>query len=161
MRGKSRMACRRGRLPVRGFLACGLLACGLVLIVGCGRPGTAPTAPAAGTLTAGGSALANVNITFTPSAGRSATATTDAAGAFTLSTFSPGDGAVPGRHRVTLSVSTADVPMPGTPEAAAFKPQAIPFAKRYSGLDTTDLEVEIPATGNTTITLDVAPGEGR
>lgn len=147
-----------------GLVFVGLHACGallLALVAGCGRPGSAPTAPAAGTLTVDGRPLAGVNITFTPAAGRSATATTDAEGRFTLATFASGDGAVPGRHRVTLSLSTADVPMPGTPEAAAGKPPALPFAKAYSGLDTTDLEVEIPAAGQTAIALDVKPAEGK
>lgn len=138
-------------------LACAILviaAC--VVLPGCAKPGRAPTAAAAGKLSAGGTPLSGVNVTFTPAGGRSATGTTDGEGKFSLSTFAPGDGAVPGKHRVTLSLKAADVPMPGTPEAAAYKPPALPFAKKYAGLSTTDLEVEIPAGGNKAIALEVA-----
>ena len=136
----------------------GWLAAAVMLVsAGCGRPGAAPTAPAGGTLTATGAPLVGVNVTFTPADGRSATGITDAEGRFTLSTFATEDGAVPGRHRVTLSVSTADVPMPGTPEAAGYKPQPAPFAKKYGGLDSTDLEVDIHAAGDRVIVLDVEP----
>ena len=141
----------RGPGPVALCLLAGCLA-----VVGCAKPGRAPTAKAAGTLSAGGAPLAGVNVTFTPAAGRSASATTDAEGRFSLSTFAPGDGAVPGKHRVTLSLKEADVPMPGTPEAAAYKPAPLPFAKKYAGLATTDLEIEIPAGGDPAITLEVA-----
>lgn len=139
--------------------ACGKVVIGVLascsLLVGCGPAGVAVTVPAAGSLTAAGVPIAGVNVTFTPVDGRSATATTDAEGRFTLSTFASRDGAVPGRHRVTLSVSTADVPMPGTPEAVGYKPQPAPFAKKYGGLDSTDLEVDIPAAGDRAIVLDV------
>lgn len=144
-------ACRRGRVR---FALCLLAAC--LAIAGCAKPGRAPTAKASGTLSAGGAPLTGVNVTFTPAAGRSASATTDAEGRFSLSTFAPGDGAVPGKHRVTLSLKEADVPMPGTPEAAAYKPPSLPFAKKYAGLATTDLEVEIPVGGNPAISLEVA-----
>lgn len=143
--------CRRSR----GRIVLCLLAAGCA-IAGCAKPGRAPTAKAAGKLSAGGAPLAGVNVTFTPAAGRSASGTTDAEGKFSLSTFAPGDGAVPGKHRVTLSLKEADVPMPGTPEAAAYKPQPRPFAKKYSGLATTDLEIEVPVDGNPAITLEVA-----
>jgi hypothetical protein len=146
-----------GRCPARrhviGAIAVVAACCAAA---GCGRKGAAPTTPAAGTLESGGTPLAGVNVTFTPATGRSATGTTDAAGRFTLSTFARGDGAVPGRHRVTLSAAAADTPMPGTPEAAGFKPTPPPFAKKYAGLATTDLEGEVPAVGNRAIALDVA-----
>jgi hypothetical protein len=123
---------------------------------GCGPTGRAPTAPASGVLQADGRPLGSVNVTFTPTSGRSASATTDESGSFTLSTFTSGDGAVPGTHRVTLSLSTVDIPMPGTPEAATYVPPKAPFASTYLGLGTTDLTVDLPASGNRAIVLDVA-----
>lgn len=128
----------------------------VVLVAGCsGGVGTAPTAPAAGSISLAGQPIADVNVTFTPTAGRSATGRTDAQGRFALSTFAEGDGAVPGSHRVTLSLPAADVPMPGTPEAASYKPPTAPFPARYGSLDDTDLVVEIPAGGDTAIALEL------
>jgi len=126
-----------------------------VVLVGCGAAGTAPTVPAAGEVKVDGQPLANVNVTFTPSAGRSATAQTDGDGKFTLSTFAEGDGAVEGTHKVTFSISTADVPMPGTPEAESYVPPSLPFPEKYKGLDTTDLKVTLPSGGDTAIAIDL------
>lgn len=144
-----------GRRALGDVAAVVVAVCCLVPLAGCGRKAVAPTAAAAGVLTCDGKPLPGMNLTFTPVAGRSATGTTDAEGRFSLSTFKRGDGAVPGKHRVTLSSPSTDEPMPGTPEAAAWKPAALRFAKKYAAPGTTDLEVEIPAGGNTAIVLDV------
>lgn len=146
----------RWRLVHRAVVCAGLaLAC-----VGCGQAtvGRAATAPAAGVVTLAGQPLADVNVTFTPAAGRPATGRTDATGRFTLSTFVAGDGAIPGVHRVTLSLPAIDVPMPGTPEAAAYVPAKPAYPERYGGLDTTDLEVEIPAAGTRDLRLELTAG---
>jgi hypothetical protein len=151
----------RWRPGHRCFVGAGLVCAGLVLAsTGCGQAGTgrAPTAPVAGVMTLGGQPLADVTITFTPAAGRPATGRTDATGRFTLSTFAAGDGAVPGEHRVTLSVPAVDVPMPGTPEAAGYIPAKRAFPERYGGLDTTDLRVEIPAAGARDLRLELPAG---
>jgi hypothetical protein len=56
-------------------------------------------------------------------------------GSFQLSTYKVNDGAVAGRHQVTIR------PAMGGGEAGAFA--SSPIAKKYLGLDTTDLEFEI------------------
>jgi len=129
--------------------------------VGCSTTGRAPTVPASGVLRVGSMPLASVNVTFTPASGRSASATTDATGSFTLSTFTSGDGAVSGAHRVTLSLSTTDIPMPGTPEAATYVVPRAPFAPKYLGLQTTDLTIDLPAGGNRRIVLDVVGADSH
>lgn len=156
MRTATNGATGRWRLVRRGGVCTGLM----LASIGCGGAGVgrAPTAPAAGVVTLAGQPLADVTITFTPAAGRPATGRTDATGRFTLSTFAAGDGAVPGEHRVTLSLPAVDVPMPGTPEAAGYVPAKRSFPERYGGLDTTDLRIEIPAAGARDLRLELPAG---
>ena len=79
------------------------LALVLLCAVGCGRAGTAPTLKVTGTITYNGTPVSDANVAFTPENGRPAVGVTDASGNFTLSTFDPGDGAVPGKHTVTVT----------------------------------------------------------
>lgn len=142
-------ACRPRRLGV----AVTALLMMPVISGGCGLRSTSPTVPVAGVVTHAGRPVPDITVTFTPQSGRSATGQTDATGRFTLATFTAGDGAVPGTHRVTFALAAADVPMPGTPEAASYKPPPLPFPKRYGSLDTTDLVVEISGSGNKSLEL--------
>ncbi len=62
------------------------------------------TIPVQGIVTLDGKPVEGATVSFSPkAAGRPATGTTDAAGHFSLTTFEPGDGAVPGEHVVTVS----------------------------------------------------------
>ena len=132
----------------------------LVLVVlvaaGCGGRATPPTAPVSGRVIFAGNPVTDATITFTPAKGRPATGSIDADGRFSLSTFRPNDGAVTGLHRVTFG-STAEVPMPGTAEAKNSKAGKLPFPKRYGGLATTDLEIDVPAAGLTDLTIELEP----
>jgi hypothetical protein len=67
--------------------------------VGCGQ---SETVPVTGTVTLNGQPATEAEVLFTPTKGRMASGQTDAAGKFTLSTNKPGDGAVPGEHKVTI-----------------------------------------------------------
>jgi hypothetical protein len=107
-------------------------------------------------VTLGDAPVGNVTITFTPSDGRPASGTVDADGRFTLSTFAMRDGAVIGRHRVTFG-SLAEIPIPGTLEAKEFKPDPARFPARYGGLDTTDIEIEVPPSGLTGFVIELQP----
>lgn len=72
-------------------------------LAGCGaeRP---QTIRVTGTVTLDGDPVEGAVVGFTPEeGGRPATGTTDAGGKFTLTTFEDGDGALPGRHLVTVS----------------------------------------------------------
>lgn len=75
----------------------------VVGMAGCDRPGTAPTAPASGIVTFNGAPANDVRVIFTPASGRPAIGQTDAEGRFVLTTFQRDDGAVPGKHSVTIS----------------------------------------------------------
>jgi hypothetical protein len=121
------------------------LACAaLLLLGGCGSDGTAPTERVSGVITYNGQPVSNVSVTFTPSEGRPATGTTDSEGKFTLTTFSPDDGAVPGTHTVTLAAfSEESPPMPGTPEAANYTPPPLPFPPRYMDPQLSGLTAEV------------------
>lgn len=129
---------------------------GVWMLAGCGGGGgSAPVVKVRGKVTFKGSPVANVNVNFQPVGGRPASGTTDASGTYTLSTFGTDDGAVPGTHKVYLSVSqTTPPPMPGTPEAEAFKPPAPPYPEQYGSADTTPLTVEV-AAGKTDYDLDL------
>lgn len=95
---------------------------GLLLLVagGCGSGNT--TIPVEGVVTLDGQPLEGAAVNFVPDPkGRPAHGETDAAGKFQLSTFAPGDGAIPGVHKVGVSKIEKPVGAPGlTPDG---KPQ--------------------------------------
>ena len=110
------------------------LATATLLAAGCGPSGTAPTLKVTGKVTYNGQAVEGVTVNFSPQNGRPATGSTNASGEFTLSTFAPGDGAVPGVHTVAIAPGASDAPppMPGTPEAENPRAAAASFPPRYS-----------------------------
>lgn len=94
----------------------------LVLVlgtVGCGGGGEHGVAKAGGTVTLDGNPVPDLVVSFTPQStgsgnpGKSATGRTDAQGKFTLSTYDMGDGAVVGKHLVTVSLDGPDATPPG------------------------------------------------
>jgi hypothetical protein len=121
-----------------------LLSVSLAACSGCGSKGTDATLKVTGTVTYNGAPVADASVTFTPEKGRPATGITDAAGKFTLTTFSKDDGAVPGRHKVTIAPNASKIePMPGTPEAATAAAGKPPFPRRYSKLEESGLSAEV------------------
>jgi len=103
-------------------------------LAGCDRPGTAPTVKVTGAVTYNGAPIEGVSVGFIPDKGRPASGLTDDEGRFTLSTFRTGDGAVPGKHSVSVTEGPPDTPppMPGTPEAKMWRPPPPRFPRRYS-----------------------------
>jgi hypothetical protein len=82
-------------------------------LAGCGSTPTAhiaATVPAKGKVTYKGKPLTKGSITFEPEAGREAHGEIKPDGTFVLSTFKEGDGAVPGIHRVSVSLTDRTVP---------------------------------------------------
>lgn len=92
---------RRPFALVAAFTALGLA------LPGCG-PKHPETFPVTGTVTLDGQPVAGAAVVFIPEQGEMATATTDTAGRFELSTFERADGALPGRHRVTVVKTTVE-----------------------------------------------------
>lgn len=75
----------------------------VLMLAGCGRGVT--LVPVAGVVQVDGQPLPGGAITVAPADGRPASAVIGPDGRFTLSTFEPGDGVMPGRHQVTVVAS--------------------------------------------------------
>jgi hypothetical protein len=73
----------------------------LMAAAGCGSG--QGTVPVDGIVTLDGQPLEGAAVSFAPAKGRPATAQTDAAGKFKLTTFAAGDGAMPGPYKVGVS----------------------------------------------------------
>ena len=99
---------------------------------GCG-PDRPATIAVSGTVTLDGSPVEGAVVGFTPAeGGRPATGTTDASGKFTLTTFEKGNGALPGRHTVTIS-KTKTTGAQGDPMAGQGGEQGAPAGPTLSG----------------------------
>ncbi|MGQ9576185.1 MAG: hypothetical protein ACUVUC_12785 [Thermoguttaceae bacterium] len=94
---------------------------------GCTRSGRPRTVKVVGTVTHKGKPVEGAMVTFIPPEGRPASGITDVSGKFELSTFRSGDGALPGKHVVTITESYKDkapaMPMPGMPLESRFPPK--------------------------------------
>jgi hypothetical protein len=87
--------------------------CGVLLLQGCAGAGSDPnrekTVPVKGKVTYKGDPVADASVTLIPDTPPGQTATrkgafgrTNNAGEFTLTTFEPDDGAIPGNYKVTV-----------------------------------------------------------
>src|SRR5262245_39016229 len=74
----------------------------LIFATGCGD-GLPPRVPVSGKVTIDGQPVTFGSVRFVPAGGgRQATAQIDKDGSFTLTAYEPGDGCVPGTHRVAV-----------------------------------------------------------
>ncbi len=88
----------------------GLIGSALAL-AGAGCGGGRGVVKVNGTVTLDGKPLAGALVSFVPrdlGSGRLATGRTDANGAFDLTTFRTGDGAIPGPYKVTITLTAED-----------------------------------------------------
>ncbi len=93
----------------------------LTVLIGCGSSSGLPrTYKVAGTVTQNGTPVEGAMVTFLNSEGKKdAVGSTNAKGEFKLSTYGPGDGALPGSYKVTISkldrpaAPPASTPPPG------------------------------------------------
>jgi len=121
-----------------------------VAFTGCfGGNGYPETAPVEGLLLYQGKPLADANISFIPTNGRPASATTNAAGEFQLTTFVPGDGAIPGEHQVLIEKYT----QPKSDQLYAETKLAVP--KKYSEIRTSPLRESVPPDGMTNLRIEL------
>jgi hypothetical protein len=153
-----------------GWLAC--LAAVLVVpcFLGCNGPG-ADTAKVQGKVTVAGQPMAGVAVNFAPESGRPASGITDSSGNFTLATFSKGDGAIPGKHKVSFSYSNVQLGPDGKPPAGGPdntvptgsgggmpKPPMMPgtpFNSKYTSGSTSGIEVEVTKGKTNEFTWDL------
>lgn len=136
-------------------------------LLGCtGRSNRLPTVPVSGTVVYRGQPVENASVAFlAPGAPSPAFGTTDDAGRFRLTTFEPDDGAIVGRHVVTVRklttnstplaepTSSQDKPIDPTAIDAAMQQQAEDLAKaehtgsaipkKYARRETSDLKVDV------------------
>jgi hypothetical protein len=117
-----------------------------LLSAGCGRSGTSNVVKAGGTVTYHNQPLPEVTVTFHPEHGRPASGTTDAAGQFTLSTSQRNDGAVVGRHMVSIA-SRFKAPMPGSHKTKAASPPQSSFPPKYATPSTSGLTANVEMAG--------------
>jgi hypothetical protein len=139
----------------------------LFLIVGGCGPRHPATAQVSGRVTFNGKAVASGQIAFYPEHGRTATGTIDAEGRYRLTTFKSGDGALLGRHRVTVEAvrvtPVADAPKTLEEElkghGVAGRRSKIEWLvpEKYSKLDMSPLTAEIKS-GDNTLNFDLPEG---
>jgi hypothetical protein len=116
--------------------------CFVVLLVaalfpsGCNRG--PKTAPVRGRVTYEGKPVPNGAVAFIPEGGTTATGEIGPDGAYTLTTFRKGDGAVLGAHKVVITALDAGK---GGEAAASLPAPLIPV--KYMNLATTDLRAEV------------------
>ena len=137
------------RQPVGRIGRGAVLACMVLVLSGCGGSGNPETHPVSGIVLHNGQPLPNVVVTFYPEKGRSATGRADNNGRFTLTTFEPDDGALPGQHKVTVTpVPEAALEDSSELTAADYEAPAtgpsVPYAQKYLSQEMTDLVVKIP-----------------
>ena len=88
----------------------------LVLFTGCGS-GKPDTASVEGTIRLHGELVTTGRVTFYPEQGRPSTGRIGDDGTYTLTTFDDGDGALLGKHRVTIRSTSVDVKMVDMPKS--------------------------------------------
>jgi hypothetical protein len=130
--------------------------------VGCGGPATVPVT---GTVTLDGEPVDGASVMFVAEGeGRPASGTTDGSGNFTLTTFTGGDGALPGSYKVTVFKTAApteadtageDTGAAGEESEGEINPDVMGadvsveaesiLPVKYSVATTTDLTVEVKA----------------
>jgi hypothetical protein len=131
---------------------------------GCGSR----TVPVKGVVTFDSRPLANASVIFIPMepGGRDASGSTDANGAFQLSTFRPGDGALPGLYKVTVHYSepvavpaglkTAEEVQKAMVKASASHKPSFVIPPTYSRPDQTILRHRVPDDGDAKLVLKSA-----
>jgi len=139
--------------------SCAKLVCVATFLVGCNSEPSATiekTVPVAGVLTYKGQPLEYHEVMFFPTGARPAAGTTDDKGQFTLGTNRPGDGAVVGKHKVTVKYVGPTIQQePGKETVVEIPPPKVKIPESYMSADTSRLTQEVPASGIRDLKLDL------
>jgi len=127
---------------------CLAVICLLALVLaGCGSGGL-PQADVSGKVTFQGNPVPNVLVSFTPERGPGASGKTDAQGNYTLMTKNPGDGAVIGKHAVTISQPKRGMILEkGQPPRMAPPPKMV-IPPKYANVQTSGLTADVKSGDN-------------
>ena len=120
-------------------------------VVGCGGSG-AGTIPAKGIVTLKGQPLADAVVSFYPAQGRPANGQTNAQGEFSLSTFKPNDGALPGSYQVGI---TEPAVMPAEGDYSIPEPKAPRWPVKYTDPKQSGLTAEVKAGAENNFKFDL------
>jgi hypothetical protein len=127
-------------------LAVGLV---LALIAGCGGDVEGPpTVPVSGTLTVDGKPVSQGTVHFHPANGRPATGMVKD-GKFTLTTYTEGDGAIPGKNQVSVEVVEE---VPTKDGDTTVKSLILP---RYMNPATSKIQLDLRASGYKNLQIDI------
>lgn len=135
-----------------------LLAAALVMSAsGCSNVKLEKAVPVAGVLKYQGKPLEGYRITFQPvdKDRQGANAETEAGGAFKMGTNQPGDGAAAGKHKVGVSfIAQVAEGEPGKEVFKTLTPK-VKVPAKFEDPNTSGVEVDIPAAGNTALEIDL------
>jgi hypothetical protein len=123
-----------------------------VLSTGCTKKGALETAPVSGKVTYRGKAVPTGTVMFVPDEGPAATGEIDSEGAYKLTTYAAGDGAVIGTHKVTIT-ALQDM-KDALPEQRSPTPPPIVPAK-YLSAETSGLVAEVKAGTNNEVNFEL------
>ncbi len=122
------------------------------LLGGCGAGDHPDTYPVGGVVTLNGQPVAEATVNFFPVAeGQSSVGRTDAQGRYELTTFDPGDGALPGEYQVAISKyelpsGAADVDTEPSEEGSSDPESLVPqnvLPERYASPQTSELRATV------------------
>jgi hypothetical protein len=139
------------------MLVC-IAALGLLSSGGCKEPGSSVTYKVRGKVSLNGQPVKDMKVLFTPAKGRPADGLLDSSGNFDfLSTDKLGDGAVEGKHKVSLGVIQ---PVAKLAPGGTFAPKPYSgYPKKYASAATTDVEVTVSSTGENKLEITLNDNE--
>lgn len=139
-------------------IRCSALTCvivGLICAPGCGKKGPS-LAPVVGTIRYEGKPVGGASVSFVPSDPklRAATAITDDQGNYRLETLGFGEGAIVGKHRVSVALRTPTPPVKDLKTPRQIGKPLLPA--KYFNPDKSGLSAEVTATGENRFDFDLS-----